>query len=60
VQAINLAVGEFSQAKMTELAVDSTGGSDDLRVVLENLQYRCLGELRSNSFLAKFAPRKRG
>lgn len=59
VQEVNLAVGEFAQAKMTELAEDSTENSDDLRELLENLQHKCLDELRSNSFLVKFAPRKR-
>src|SRR6266851_1375421 len=60
VQEVNLAVGEFSQAKMTELAEDSTENSDDLRELLENLQHKCLDELRSNSFLVRFAPRERG
>jgi len=60
VQEVNLAVGEFSQAKMTELAEDTTESADDLRELLENLQDKCLTELRSNSFLVKFAPRRRG
>ncbi len=60
VQEVNLSVGEFAQDKMTELAEDSTENSDDLRELLENLQHECLDELRSNSFLVKFAPRNRG
>jgi len=60
VQEVNLAVGEFAQTKMAELAEDTTESSDDLRGLLDNLQHKCLDELRSNSFLVKFAPRQRG
>jgi hypothetical protein len=60
VQEVNLAVGEFSQAKMTELAEDTTQNADSLRELLESLQQKCLDELKSNSFLVKFAPRRRG
>lgn len=60
VQEVNLAVGEFGQSKMNELAEDTTQDSDALRALLDSLQRKCLDELRSNSFLVRYAPRKIG
>ncbi len=60
VQEVNLAVGEFGQSKMQELAEDTTEESETLRTLVDNLQRQCLDILRSNSFLVKSTPHVRG
>lgn len=60
VQEVNLAVGEFGQSKMNELAEDTTQDANSLKVLLDRLQEKVLDELRSNSFLVRYAPRKVG
>lgn len=60
VQEVNMAVGEFGQSKMNELAEDTTKDSDALRALLDNLQRKCLDELKSNSFLVRYTPRRKG
>jgi len=56
VQEVNLAVGESGQSKMQELAEDTSENADRLRSLVDNLQQKCLDELRSNSFLVESAP----
>jgi hypothetical protein len=56
VQEVNLAVGEFGQSKMQELAEDTTEESTTLRSLVDNLQRECLDKLKSNSFLIKYSP----
>jgi len=60
VQEVNLALGEFGQLKMDELAADAAEDSALLNTFLQGLQARCLNEARSNSFLARRTPRRRG
>jgi hypothetical protein len=60
VQEVNLAVGEFGQLKMDDLASDATENSELLEAFLQRVQEKCLTEARTNSFLARRTPRKRG
>ncbi len=60
VQEVNMAVGEFGHQKMEDLEADTTEGTNTLEGFLDRLQAECLDELRSNSFLAKQAPRRPG
>jgi hypothetical protein len=60
VQEVNLAVGEFGQLKMQDLAADTTEDSTALQALLDRIQAKCLDEIRSNSFLARQSPGEKG
>jgi hypothetical protein len=60
VQEVNLSVGEFGQAKMSELNEDVTDDGEFLRSNLERLQSIVLDQNKANSFLIRLDPNHPG